>query len=106
MDRVNKNVYYDSSIKLRSFKIILKRENFDKYRDKECSEICLPECIVILSSTETEQLMKKYSNKAKQCNDNSNKRKKETESARLLVGWLPTSSDMELPVLKKITIPE
>lgn len=109
MDRIEKNVYYDSSIKLRSFKIILKRENFDKYRDKDYSEILLPECVVILSSSETDQLMKKISKKAKkakQCNNNSNKGKIGTESARSLVAWLPTSSDMELPVLQKITIPE
>lgn len=106
MHRIKKNVYYDSSIKLRSFKIILKRESFDKYRDKDYSEILLPECVVILSSSETDQLMKKISKKAKQCDNNSNKGKIETETARSLVAWLPTSSDMELSVLQKITISE
>lgn len=76
MNRIEENVYYDPSIKHRSFRIVLKRENFEEYRQQPKSvhirnEICMSsECKIILSSSEVEEIMRQMSAKTKHCSDN------------------------------------
>lgn len=90
MNKFKGKINFDPSIKLRSFKIILKRENFDAYRaqhsrkhynNHERSDIFLPSssiststCMIILSSSETEKTMQKLRERVRieQCNDDTN----------------------------------
>lgn len=85
MNKFKEKIYFDPSIKLRSFKITLKRENFDAYRTQQRSDIFLSRssiqststCMIILSSSETERTMRKLRERVRkeQCNDDANEGK-------------------------------
>lgn len=85
MNKFKEKIYFDPSIKLRSFKITLKRENFDAYRPQQRSDIFLSRssiqststCMIILSSSETERTMRKLRERVRkeQCNDDANEGK-------------------------------
>lgn len=58
MHRMDKNIKFDSAIKLRSCRVILKRESLEVYRQNKIS-LSKSECKIILSSSETEEIMRK-----------------------------------------------
>lgn len=96
-DGLKRKIYFDSTIKLRSFKIILKKEDSDEYRQhtddiQKNIEVCLDECKIILSPSEDKQFIPGRLPDVKE---------KNKKSVRRMVPWLPNRPDFKVPALVK-----